>query len=112
MEKSGYRGMEKRKHPRITFPSTLRPTFQTDGQAFKIKDISKGGLRFCHRENIKIRGWVKGTMDLSNGSSIELEGIVVRTVDKDTGLWFIGDLEDHVYNQIIDHGGNGKSRWK
>jgi hypothetical protein len=107
MVKAGYRGMEKRKHPRTTYPTGLGPMFQTNGQAFKVKDISKGGLKFCHQEKVKIQGWVKGTMDLSDGNAIELEGIVVRAADKEMGLWFIGELEDHVYNQIADQSNNG-----
>lgn len=104
METNGNRGMEKRRHPRMAYPTSLRPTFTADGQAFEIKDISKGGLRFSHREKVKLQGWVKGTMALTDGSSIELEGIVVRTEEKDMGLWFIGELEDHIYNRITGHG--------
>ncbi len=100
MGNTEYTGIENRKHMRSTYPTAMRPTFRTRGQKLEIKDISKGGLKFSHRNKIIIKGWVKGTLNLADGTRIEVEGIVVRIEDKDVGLSFIGDLEDDVYRQI------------
>ncbi len=101
MGNTEYDGIEKRKHMRIAYPVAKRPTFRARGAKLEVKDVSRGGLKFCHRGKIKIKGWVKGTMDLADGTCIEVEGIVVRVENDDLGLSFIGDLEDDVYRQII-----------
>ena len=101
MEKNGYSGQEKRKHPRVEYPTTHRPTFRTVGYECKVKDISRGGLKFTHLEKKKLEGWVSGTLELDNGSSIDLEGIVVRTESKDMGLAFIVELPDEVIDNIV-----------
>jgi len=93
--------IEKRKYTRLTFPTTERPTFRSRGEEFEIKDMSRSGLSFCHENKIKISGWVNGTIDLADGTSVGVEGIVIRFDSKDIGLCFIGDLEDNVYRQII-----------
>ena len=100
MRNMEYDGIEKRKQIRTTYPAGTRPIFRSGCQKLEIKDISRSGLKFSHRDDIKINGWVKGTVDLTNGIRIEVEGIVVRIENKDMGLSFIGDLEDDVYRQI------------
>ena len=101
MEESGYSGREKRKHPRVEYPTTDRPTFRTVGYECPVKDISRGGLKFTHLDKKKLEGWVSGTLELANGSSIDLEGIVVRTKSSDMGLSFIVELPDDVIDNII-----------
>ena len=101
MKKTGYKGTEKRKHPRVEYSPSSRPTFRTVGYECKVKDISKGGLKFTHLEKNKLEGWVNGTLDLANGRSIDLEGIVVRTESKDIGLSFIVELPDEVIDSIV-----------
>lgn len=100
MGNTQYNGIEKRKHIRTTYPTTNRPTFRARGEKLEIKDVSRGGLKFSHRNKIKIEGWVKGVIDLTDGTCLEVEGIVVRIKNNDMGLSFIGDLEDDVYRQI------------
>ena len=94
--------IEKRKHMRTTYPTGKRPTFQARGQKLQIKDLSRGGLKFCNHEKVIINGWVKGSMDLIDGTSIEMEGIVVRNENRDIGLAFISDLEDDVYHKVTN----------
>jgi len=100
MENIKYNGIENRKHLRTTYPAANRPIFRVKGQKLEIKDISRGGLKFSHRDKIMLKGWVKGTVDLTEGTRIEVEGIVVRIENKDMGLSFIGELEDDVYRKI------------
>jgi PilZ domain len=104
---TGYSGIEKRKHHRTIYPPARRPVFQTGGQSFAVKDLSRGGLKFRRQENIKLKGWVKGTVGLADGRCIEVEGIVVRVEDRDMGLSFIGELEEHAYRQITAGSANG-----
>lgn len=101
MEKKGYPGPEKRKHPRVAYPSAKRPIFRTVGYECKVKDISRGGLKFTHLDKTKLEGWVSGTLELDNGNSIDLEGIVVRTESKDMGLAFIVELPEEVIDSVI-----------
>ena len=101
MAESGYSGREKRKYPRVEYPTTDRPTFRTVGYECPVKDISRGGLKFTHLDKKKLEGWVSGTLELANGSSIDLEGIVVRTESSDMGLSFIVELPDDVIDNII-----------
>lgn len=98
-----YQGPEKRKHRRVACPSEARPTFRTVGYECQVKDISKGGLKFSHLDKKKLEGWVRGSLDLANGKSVDLEGIVVRTESKDMGLSFIVELPDEVINDIISN---------
>ena len=100
MGNTEYKGMEKRKHLRTIYPAAKRPTFRTRGEKLKIKDVSRGGLKFCNRDKVKIKGWVEGTIDLTDGTCIKVEGIIVRVEDDDMGLSFIGDLEEDVYRKI------------
>ncbi|MCP4551111.1 MAG: PilZ domain-containing protein [Bacteroidetes bacterium] len=95
-----YNGIENRKHMRTTYPAAKRPIFRARGQKLEIKDISRGGLKFSHPDEIIINGWVKGFLDFTDGTRIEVEGIVVRIENESMGLSFIGDLEDDVYRQI------------
>ncbi|MCP3950955.1 MAG: PilZ domain-containing protein [Desulfobacterales bacterium] len=103
MENDNYPGKEKRKHPRIECRPPDEPTFRTVGYKCKVKNISKGGLKFTHLKKKKLEGWVSGTLDLANGSSIDLEGIVIRTASKDMGLSFIVELSDDVIRSIISN---------
>ena len=95
-----YNDIENRKYIRTTYPTARRPIFRARGQKLEIKDISRGGLKFSQRDEIIIKGWVKGTVDLTDGTRIEVEGIVVHIENNDIGLSFIGDLEDDVYRKI------------
>ncbi len=100
MNNTEYSGPEKRKHIRTIYPATKRPTFRARGEKLEIKDVSRSGLKFCHRGKIRIKGWVKGTMDLADGTCIAIEGIVVRVENNDMGLSFIGNLEEDVYHKL------------
>ena len=101
MDKDGYSGQEKRKHPRVECPPPDQPTFRTVGYECRVKDISRGGLKFTHLDEKKLEGWVSGTLDLASGRSIDLEGIVVRTESRDMGLSFIVELPDEVIDSIV-----------
>ena len=100
MGNTEYYGMEKRKHARTIYPTAKQPIFRARGEKLKIKDVSRGGLKFCNRDKVKIQGWVEGTIDLADGTCIKVEGIIVRVEDDGMGLSFIGDLEDDVYHKI------------
>jgi len=100
MKKTDYKGAEKRKHPRVEYPPASRPTFRTVGYECKVKDISRGGLKFTHLDKKKLAGWVTGTLNLTNGRSVDLEGIVVRTKSQDMGLSFIVELPDEVIDSL------------
>ena len=103
MGTDGYRGREKRKHPRVECPAANWPTFRTAGYECKVKDIARGGLKFTRLDRKKLEGWVSGTLELANGSSIDVEGIVVRTKSKDMGLAFIVEMSDDVIADITGH---------
>ncbi|MCG8686422.1 MAG: PilZ domain-containing protein [Desulfobacterales bacterium] len=96
--------VERRKHRRISYPSEYRPVFRVRGHKLRIKDVSRGGLRFSCPDKIGVKGWVNGRVDLIDGSSIEVEGIVVRVDNKDMGLSFIGELKDDVFHRILTAG--------
>ncbi len=95
-----YGGIERRTHLRMRYPAAARPVFRFRGQRLEIKDVSRGGLRFSCREKIKIRGWVNGRLELIDGTSIKVEGVVVRVDNEDMGLSFIGELKDDVYRLL------------
>ena len=103
MGTDGYQGREKRKHPRVEYPASNRPTFRTAGYECKVKDIARGGLKFTRLDRRKLEGWVSGTLELANGSSIDVEGIVVRTESKDMGLAFIVEMPEDVIDDINGH---------
>ena len=72
---------EKRKYARFTYSAATRPTFRARGEQFEIKDVSKGGLKFNYKNKINIKGWVKGTIDMTDGSHFDVEGIVLGYID-------------------------------
>jgi PilZ domain len=100
MGNTEYNGLEKRKHLRTIYPAAKRPIFRARGEELKIKDVSRGGLKFCNRDKVKIKGWVEGTIDLTDGTCIKVEGIIVRVENDDMGMSFIGELDDDAYRKI------------
>jgi hypothetical protein len=83
MENKKYGGPDRRRNLRVVYEVEKRPVIHTGEYEFEIADISERGLRFFNEKNIDLGNWVKGTVTLLAGDSIDVDGMVVRKTDVD-----------------------------
>jgi hypothetical protein len=83
IENKAYDGPERRKHSRITYNPSQRPSFKVQNHELEVVDISEGGLKIISNPNVIIfdKPSTCGTIILLGGESIDLEGD--RAWDKD-----------------------------
>lgn len=84
MENGKYNGPEKRKHTRIVYEPSMRPSFKVKNHELEIVDISEGGIRIKSQPDMFAfyNPWVQGTIEFLHGESINIEGEI---------SWIIGD---------------------
>ncbi len=78
MESKKYEGQERRKTLRVTYKPDKRPILKVGEDEFEVADISEMGLKFFNVRKIELRDWVRGTVTLLCGESIDVEGMIVR----------------------------------
>jgi len=78
-----YDGVERRKALRVTYPPDNRPWIRVGENKFEIADISEWGLRFLTVRKIEFQNWIRGTVKLLCGESIDVEGSIVRETEVD-----------------------------
>jgi len=78
MKNKKYNGPERRKSVRVTYSPDKRPVLIVGENEFEVADISEMGLRFFNDRKIEFGHWVRGTVKLLCGESIEVEGMIVR----------------------------------
>ena len=84
MEKRKYSGPEKRKHSRIVYDPSMRPSFKVKDHELEVVDISEGGIRIKSEPDVFAfySPRVQGTIEFLDGESINIEGEI---------SWIIGD---------------------
>jgi len=78
MENKKYDGTERREALRVSYEPDKRPILTSGEHEFEIADVSEMGLRFFNEKKINLGNWVKGTVTLLCGESIDVYGMVVR----------------------------------
>ena len=78
MKNKKYKGPERRKSLRITYIPDKRPGLKVGENEFEVADISEMGLRFFNDRKVELRNWIRGTVKLLCGESIDVEGMIVR----------------------------------
>ncbi|UCF56243.1 MAG: PilZ domain-containing protein [Deltaproteobacteria bacterium] len=84
MENKGHNGPERRKHSRIVYKPSQRPSLEVKYHKLEIVDISEGGARIKCEPNVIVfdKPFTQGTINLLGGDSID---IVVEIA------WIMGD---------------------
>ena len=77
---------DKREFYRLIYLDEERPTLKIGRNAFRVMDISQGGLRFLNPKNVKLADWVQGKLSLTCGDLIKLEGRIDWVQDDEFGL--------------------------
>ena len=78
MEKKKYEGPERREALRVSYEFDKRPILKVGEYGFEVADISEMGLRFFNEKKINLGNWVKGTVKLLSGDSIDVAGMIVE----------------------------------
>jgi len=78
---------DKREFYRLIYLEEERPTMRIGRYAFRVMDISQGGLRFLNPKHVKLAEWVKVKLSLSCGDLMELEGRIEWVQDDEFGLF-------------------------
>lgn len=81
-------GQQRRQLYRIVYPLKARPRIQVGGESFAVIDLCEMGIRFLHSgtEGFKIGENVQGVVHFADGSSVEIQGSVMRVQDRQTVL--------------------------
>ena len=96
MENIKYEGPERRKNLRVIYKPEERPTLKVGENEFKVADFSEVELRFFH-SNIELGHWVRGTLTLLCGESIDVKGMIVRKKQEDICI----GLNPHIQKKIL-----------
>ena len=78
MESTEYKGPKRRKALRVSYELENRPILKSREYEFEIADIYEMGLGFFDDKKINLGNWVKGTVKLLCGESVDVEGMIVR----------------------------------
>ena len=94
IENKAYDGSERRKHSRITYNPSQRPSLKVQNHELEVVDISEGGLRIISNPNMIVfdEPLTCGTIILLGGDSIDIEGDNAWDKGDENGMKFINLL--------------------
>jgi hypothetical protein len=74
---------QERQHFRLRYPLAAQPTLTVDGRSYGVTELSEGGLRLIAGPSGRLApAWsVRGELMLAVGSTIEIQGTVLRIDD-------------------------------
>lgn len=87
---------ERRRFRRIRHKLRQRPQLTIDGIAHEVKDISAQGIRFANPEARAFQKWVRGVLEFSDGTELEIDGLVVRKLPGEIGLQLITAIPEDI----------------
>ncbi len=79
---------QRRQLYRIVYPLKARPRIQLGEESFAVIDLCERGIRFLHSGALgfKMGEEVQATVHFADGSSVEIQGSVMRVQDNQTVL--------------------------
>ncbi|MFH1982324.1 MAG: PilZ domain-containing protein [Pseudomonadota bacterium] len=80
---------DRRRFARIQHKLSRRPSLTIGGIVYSVKDISEQGVRFANPEGLPFQKWVRGMLVFSDGTTMEIDGLVVRKIHGEIGLQLI-----------------------
>jgi len=96
MPKTQYGDLERRKYFRHSLIySPRKATLSIGNLAYRVFDISQGGLRFADDNMVALKNHIRGILTFSDGETRIIEGTIVWKQDKEIGLKF-----DTLYNDF------------
>ena len=94
---------ERREFPRIQHRLPRRPCLQIDQQEFEVLDISERGIRFLNNTPIQLSDWIRGTLVFSDKSTLNINGIVIRTQADTVSLQLITTIPAEMIARETEH---------
>jgi hypothetical protein len=82
-----YKGIERRKNPRIEYFNIERPRLKIGKHKFEVLDISQRGLKFLNDKEVNLSEHISGKLTFLCGESIDIEGSLIWEQDDDFGLY-------------------------
>lgn len=92
MENQQQRSSERRRYFRVAYPEAVRPVLRTRTHEFEVLGLAEKSLRFCNPAKVRLVDWVKGTLTFFDGTSVEVEGKIVRRHNDEVVLYLITPL--------------------
>ncbi|WP_213182084.1 PilZ domain-containing protein [Desulfosarcina cetonica] len=89
---------ERRRQPRISYPTHLRPVLSVDGRTVPIIDLSGSSMGLKTDGNYACPRIVRGMIDFPDRPSVNITGRVVRENGTTTGLKLVTRIGKHILN--------------
>jgi len=94
---------ERREFPRIRHRLNRRPRLVLEGDELEVLDISERGLRFENKADIRLQDWVRGTLVFSDGTTLDINGLVVRKQANTVSLQLITTIPTDMLAREHEH---------
>jgi len=91
--------VERRRFPRIAYPSDRFPVLTVGGRSIPVLDVSNAGLRLKAEDDPDGLHLVRGTMVLGDGQSVRVAGKVVRKDDEGLGVKLVTRIGQRILDQ-------------
>lgn len=81
MSENSYRGKERRKHVRVSYPEDGGPRLTAAGRDYRVADISERGIKFIAGRPDEFPSGlreVRGTLSFPGGENREIRGAIIR----------------------------------
>ena len=101
MENKEYDGSDRRRHTRIVYKRSQRPSLIVLNHELEIADISQGGMRIITDPDMTTfdRPPVQGTIMFLDGESIKIEGDIAWIIGNEVRLKFRNLIPNYVQKQ-------------
>lgn len=87
---------ERRRHPRLIYPSDRRPLLSMGGRSIPISDLSTAGMRLETDHDMDAPRIVRGAITFAGQRPLPITGKVVRADEQGLGLRLVTRIGDHI----------------
>ena len=94
---------DRRRFSRVQHKLNARPQLTIDGNTHDVRDISEQGIRIANPEGRVFQKWVRGTLVFSDGTTLEINGLVVRKQPDEIGLQLITTIPKDIIARETEH---------
>jgi hypothetical protein len=87
---------ERRRHPRLIYPSDRRPLLSMGGRSIPISDLSTAGMRLETDHDMDAPRIVRGAITFAGQRPLPITGKVVRADEQGLGLRLVTRIGNHI----------------
>ncbi len=87
---------DRRRFTRVQHKLRARPRLTIDGNTHDVHDISEQGIRVANPDGRVFQKWVRGTLTFSDGTELEIDGLIVRKQPDEIGLQLITTIPKEI----------------